>query len=231
MASIQNDVVLKDTAPKTLLIQKHADFIAAYGENKDDYEYCMTEYLRMSGVYWGLTAMDLMSQLKRMNKDEILDFVKSCQDSSGGISASVGHDPHLLYTLSAIQILTMYDSTHVIDIEKVVSFIKGLQKEDGSFTGDKWGEVDTRFSFCAVASLYLLGRLDAINVDKAVDFVASCMNFDGGFGSRPGSESHAGLIYCCLGTLSLTGELEAGFIAINIDNVMINIGNINASIT
>ena len=67
-------------------------------------EYCMTEYLRMSGVYWGLTAMALMSKLDKMEKEEVIEFVKSCQHESGGFSATVEHDPHLLYTLSAIQV-------------------------------------------------------------------------------------------------------------------------------
>lgn len=58
----------------------------------------------MSGIYWGLTAMDLIGQLHRMNKEEILEFIKSCQHECGGISPSTGHDPHLLYTLSAVQV-------------------------------------------------------------------------------------------------------------------------------
>jgi len=64
----------------------------------------MTEYLRMSGMYWGLTAIELIGNLERMNRQEVLDFIKVCQDDSGGISASTGHDPHLLYTLSAVQV-------------------------------------------------------------------------------------------------------------------------------
>ncbi|XP_032814480.1 geranylgeranyl transferase type-2 subunit beta isoform X1 [Petromyzon marinus] len=202
------DVVIGSDAPSSLLLSKHADYIAEYGSKKDDYEYCITEYLRMSGVYWGLTAMELMGQLGRMDRDEILRFVSECQHECGGISASQGHDPHLLYTLSAVQILVLYDSLSSVDVEKVVSYVRGLQQEDGSFAGDKWGEIDTRFSFCAVATLALLGRLDAVDVDKAVKFVLSCMNFDGGFGCRPGSESHAGQIYCCVGFLSVTGQLH-----------------------
>ncbi|MGH0147834.1 UNVERIFIED_CONTAM: hypothetical protein FKN15_048054 [Acipenser sinensis] len=254
------DVVIKPDAPATLLLEKHADYIAAYGSKKDDYEYTMSEYLRMSGIYWGLTVMDLMGHLHRMDKEEITEFIKACQHDCGGISASIGHDPHLLYTLSAVQeytmseylrmsgiywgltvmdlmghlhrmdkeeitefikacqhdcggisasighdphllytlsavqILSLYDSLSAIDVGKVVEYVKGLQQEDGSFAGDKWGEIDTRFSFCAVATLALLGKLDAINVEKAVEFVLSCMNFDGGFGCRPGSESHAGQV-------------------------------------
>lgn len=68
----------------------------------------MSEYLRMSGIYWGLTVMDLMGQLDRMNREEVLVFIKSCQHECGGISASIGHDPHLLYTLSAVQVAAVF---------------------------------------------------------------------------------------------------------------------------
>ena len=64
----------------------------------------MTEYLRMSGMYWGLTTMALLGKLELMNKDEILEFVKSCQHDCGGFGASIDHDPHLLHTLSTIQV-------------------------------------------------------------------------------------------------------------------------------
>lgn len=83
-------------------------------------EYTLSEYLRMSGIYWGLTVMDLMGQLPRMNQQEIIDFITACQHECGGISASIGHDPHLLYTLSAIQVIT-------VDIKCVFSFISALQ--------------------------------------------------------------------------------------------------------
>jgi len=202
------DSVITDAMPSTLLLEKHQDYIAAYGKKKDDYEYAMTEYLRMSGMYWGLTVMDLMHALPRMEKQEVLEFIKSCQHGCGGFGASVGHDPHILYTLSAVQILVLYDSVEEVNIDSLVSFVQGLQQEDGSFYGDKWGEVDTRFSFCAVACLSLIGRLKAIDTDKAVTFVLSCMNFDGGFGTQPGSETHSGQIYCCLGLLSILHRLH-----------------------
>jgi geranylgeranyl transferase type-2 subunit beta len=64
----------------------------------------MTEYLRMSGIYWGLTAMALMHKLDEMNREDVIEFIKSCHHDNGGFSASVNHDPHLLYTLSAVQV-------------------------------------------------------------------------------------------------------------------------------
>ena len=62
----------------------------------------MTEFLRMSGMYWGLTALDLMGQ--DLGKEEVIEFITQCQYPNGGFSASAGHDPHLLYTLSAVQV-------------------------------------------------------------------------------------------------------------------------------
>lgn len=40
-----------------------------------------------------------------------------------------------------LQILTLYDSINVIDVNKVVEYVQSLQKEDGSFAGDIWGNV------------------------------------------------------------------------------------------
>lgn len=190
---------------------KHVEYIENHGKDQDDYEYCMTEFLRMSGIYWGVTALDIMNQLDRLDRTSIIDFIRRCQcPVTGGFAPCEGHDPHILYTLSAIQILCIYEALNEIDCEAVVRYVSGLQQFDGSFFGDKWGEVDTRFSFCAVAILTLLGRMEGtINVERAIKFVMSCCNqTDGGFGSKPGAESHAGLIYCCVGFLSLTQSLH-----------------------
>ena len=81
----------------------------------------MTEYLRMSGMYWGLTVMDLMHSLELMDKQEVLQFVRECQHECGGVGASMGHDPHLLYTLSAVQV-------RVLALRSVFLHSKGLRK-------------------------------------------------------------------------------------------------------
>uniref|UniRef100_A0A8D8MXD9 Geranylgeranyl transferase type-2 subunit beta n=2 Tax=Culex pipiens TaxID=7175 RepID=A0A8D8MXD9_CULPI len=209
MAFVTNDVSIGDSEPRELLFDKHVEYIANHGNDKNDYEYCMTEFLRMSGIYWGVTGLDLMRQLGRLNRDEIVDFIRKCHcPVSGGVAACEGHDPHILYTLSAVQILCIYDALDEIDTEAIARYVGSLQQLDGSFFGDKWGEVDTRFSFCAVAILSLINKMSVINLDKAVDFVMSCCNSDGGFGSKPNAESHAGLIYCCVGFLSITDQLH-----------------------
>ncbi|XP_010603436.1 geranylgeranyl transferase type-2 subunit beta isoform X2 [Fukomys damarensis] len=219
MGTPQKDVTIKSDAPDTLLLEKHADYIASYGSKKDDYEYCMSEYLRMSGIYWGLTVMDLMGQLDRMNREEILTFIKSCQHECGGISASIGHDPHLLYTLSAVQILTLYDSINVIDINKVVEYVQSLQKEDGSFAGDIWGEIDTRFSFCAVATLALLiycctgflaitSQLHQVNSDLLGWWLCERQLPSGGLNGRPEKLPDVCYSWWVLASLKIIGRLH-----------------------
>jgi len=48
--------------------------------------------------------MDLMGALGEMSRDDVICFVSHCQHESGGFRASIGHDPSLLCTLSAIQV-------------------------------------------------------------------------------------------------------------------------------
>lgn len=192
------------------LEDKHATYVAGLASKTETFEYVATEHLRMSGIYWGLSAMALMGREIEMQVGEIVDWVLKCQHSNGGFGGNIDHDPHILYTLSAIQILAMSDALDRIDADLVASYIASLQQPDGSFAGDGWGEIDTRFSYCALCGLSILGRLRSglIDVEKANLFVASCRNFDGGFGCIPGAESHAGQIFCCVGALSIGGGLE-----------------------
>jgi geranylgeranyl transferase type-2 subunit beta len=95
-------------------------------------------------MYWGLTAMYLMGRLDEMDKDTIIAWLLRCQHEDGGFSGSERNDAHMLYTLSAVQILALFDKLDLIDADKTASFVAGLQQPDGSFSGDKWGEIDTR---------------------------------------------------------------------------------------
>lgn len=49
---------------------------------QDTFEYAVTEHLRMSGVYWGLAAMDLLSDIQSMDCEGIAKWVMDCQHPS-----------------------------------------------------------------------------------------------------------------------------------------------------
>lgn len=51
------------------------------------FAYYATEHFRMSGVYWGLTALYLLDRLELLDKAAIVDRVLSCQHASGGCAA------------------------------------------------------------------------------------------------------------------------------------------------
>jgi geranylgeranyl transferase type-2 subunit beta len=207
----------------------HVSYIATLADkldSKSSYEGAVTEHLRMSGVYWSLTALSLLKSPEEVDailgltkptsgrSMSIVDWVFQCHDKrSGGFGGNVGHDGHLLYTLSAIQVLALADGLQderFLQIKQsVVDFCAARQQPtDGSFTGDEWGEIDTRFTYCALSSLSLLNALDRVNVQKAADFILSCRNFDGGFGCTIGAESHAGQVFTCVGALSIAKCLD-----------------------
>ena len=48
-------------------------------------------------------------------RSETIEFILSCQHTNGGFGAAPGHDPHMLYTVSAVQILVTIDAVHVLD--------------------------------------------------------------------------------------------------------------------
>lgn len=212
-------------ATDELLIPLHVKYIQSLDTRKDDLEYWLTEHLRLSGIYWGITALDLMNNIDALPRSGIIDYVKSLQHEDGGFRADKDHDTHLSNTLYAIQILVTLDALDNINLDKAIECkritmfidqttqkleidVQALQNPDGSFRGDEWGEVDSRFSYMALNMLSLVKRLDAIDVEKTIEWILLCKNYDGGFGSRPGSESHAGQIFCCVAALAIVNALH-----------------------
>lgn len=199
----------------TFLREKHIQYVKDLDSKytKETLEYWLSEHLRMNGLYWGVTALSTMGVLEEtLPKDEVCAFVDSCWDSEyGGFGAYPGHDAHLLSTLSAIQIYSIYGEIDALKASKgpqLVKFLRGLQiLPTGSFQGDRFGEVDTRFVYAALSGLSILGQLTQEVVNPAVSFILKCQNFDGGFGMVPGGESHAAQVFTCLGALAIADAL------------------------
>lgn len=192
--------------------EKYVHSLRNESEQSQKLGHWMSSHLRVSGVYWGLSALCLLRvEQSEEEKDKIVQFTLACQNSDGGFGGNVGHDSHLLYTLSAVQVLCLLDvSSDRFNAEskkRAATWVSKLQQPDGSFVGDRWGEVDTRFSYSSLNCLALLGHLDMVDLDAASKFVLRCQNWDGGFGVQPSAESHAGQIFCCIGALSIAGRL------------------------
>ena len=93
----------------------HVKYIQSLDTKKDEYEYWLTEHLRLNGLYWGLTALHLLGHPDALPRDETIDFVLSCQHDNGGFGAAPGHDAHMLYTVSAVQILATIDAFDALE--------------------------------------------------------------------------------------------------------------------
>lgn len=57
-----------------------------------------------------MTALHLLGRPEALPRDGILNFVFSCLHESGGFGAAPGHDAHMLYTCSAVQIIATLDA-------------------------------------------------------------------------------------------------------------------------
>lgn len=93
-----------------LATSAHVKYIQSLDTRKDEYDYWLTEHLRLNGLYWGLAALHLLGHPQALPREETIDFVLSCQHENGGFGAAPSHDAHMLYTVSAVQILAMIDA-------------------------------------------------------------------------------------------------------------------------
>jgi len=93
-----------------LATEAHVKYIQSLDTRKDEYDYWLTEHLRLNGLYWGLTALHLLGHPDALPRADAIDFVLSCQHENGGFGAAPGHDAHMLSTVSAVQILAMLDA-------------------------------------------------------------------------------------------------------------------------
>ena len=62
-----------------------------------------------------MTALHLLGRPNALPRDRTIEFVFSCQHESGGFGAAPGHDAHMLYTVSAVQILATVDALEYLD--------------------------------------------------------------------------------------------------------------------
>ncbi|CAI2376423.1 unnamed protein product [Moneuplotes crassus] len=182
----------------------HNTYLLSLNDTKDQYAigFFMNDHLKLPGAYWCITALNLLDKLNGQRKDEMTEFIKSCQNEDGGIGGNVGHDSHITCCLYAVLILAQYNALDAIDTDALAKYVADLQKEDGSFSGD------SRFSYTAISLLTLLNKMDLIDVKKARDFILLCNNIDGGYGAIPDAESHAAYTFCCIGALAILGDLD-----------------------
>ena len=65
---------------------KHITYIKKIANDKNSFEYYVTQHFRMSGVYWGLSSLTILGRNLNEELDipEIVAWVLSCQHENGG---------------------------------------------------------------------------------------------------------------------------------------------------
>ena len=52
-------------------------------QKTDEFEYHVTEHLRVSGAYWGLAAMEVLGCGAEIKRSEMIEWLQRCQHPSG----------------------------------------------------------------------------------------------------------------------------------------------------
>lgn len=61
-----------------------------FRSDKSDYEYVVSEFLRINGVYWSLTAMHVMGEEDRLDRDEVRKGVEWEMEAGKGTFLGFG---------------------------------------------------------------------------------------------------------------------------------------------
>ncbi|PBP25811.1 hypothetical protein BUE80_DR003258 [Diplocarpon rosae] len=134
---------------------------------KDELEYHLTEHLRLNGLYWGLTALHLLKHPEALPRKDTIDFVLSCQAENGGFGAAPGHDAHILYTCSAVQILAM-----------------SCANFDGGYGVSPGAESHSGQIYACLAALSIAGEIRLVDKDKLGRWLSERQVEQGGLNGR-----------------------------------------------
>jgi len=175
-----------------LATEAHVKYIQSLDTKKDEYEYWLTEHLRLNGLYWGLTALHLLGRPDALPRSEVIDFVLSCQHENGGFGAAPGHDAHLLSTVSAVQILVMLDGIGELESRGKGKELVGKCESQANLQFDA-GSIP---SICVRLTLGLAVLLDLQDAES------------GTFMGDEWGEKDTRFLYAALNALSLLGLLS-----------------------
>jgi geranylgeranyl transferase type-2 subunit beta len=180
---LKSQCAVSDGMASQLLIPLHVKYITVLASHTSSLTYHLTTHLRLNAIYWAVTTLFLFRQPDALPRDEIIAYVLDCwDDKQGAFGSHPGHDAHIHVTLSAIQILFMYDRLdclqdrreRIIQCECRADFLFVSQPKlliacflsdilflqdptTGAFAGDSSHlEYDTRFLYCAIQCLSLL---------------------------------------------------------------------------
>ena len=83
--------------------EKHAAYVTKIANDTSSFEFVVSQHFRMSGVYWGLTALSVLGIdiKKEMDMVPLLEWLMNCQDpiSGGYVIHTIDISPHGFFLL------------------------------------------------------------------------------------------------------------------------------------
>ena len=83
--------------PPPFAPERHAAYLKRVAADAGALEYALTEYMRVSGVYWGLTAMRLLGRdaAAELGGPALVELARGCQNADGGFGGA-RRGPHVI---------------------------------------------------------------------------------------------------------------------------------------
>ena len=183
----------------TLRIKEHVNFLKDLIKRQDSFEFIQMSHLKTSAIYWSLTASILLDSLDEIyppaQQAQVLEYLEGTYKGDGGFGGNDGaHDSHLLFTLSAVQIMVIllgrgeFPSWFNVDLTvKCMYFYIVSSSFLSCFT----------VIFIKIApSLFTLDVLGLQNLQS------------GAFSGDPFGEIDSRFSYCAIATLSLLNQID-----------------------
>jgi protein farnesyltransferase subunit beta len=191
--------------------EKHIDFLLKGLEGLGE-GYSSLDASRTWLVFWILHSLEILNfSIPNDIRKRGIDFLRRCQNPTGGFGGGPGQLSHLAPTysaVSALMILGSEEAYNVIDRDKMYQFLYRMKLPNGAFSMHEDGESDLRAIYCAVTVATLLNILTPELIAGTAEWIASCQTYEGGLGGEPGNEAHGGVTYCGLAALILLNKTE-----------------------
>uniref|UniRef100_A0A0N4ZTG2 Protein farnesyltransferase subunit beta n=1 Tax=Parastrongyloides trichosuri TaxID=131310 RepID=A0A0N4ZTG2_PARTI len=162
--------------------------------------------------FWGIHTLRLLGYpISDKLTNNVITFLKTCQNENGGFAGAPGQLPHLAPTYGAIMCLMELGTEEAytcINREGMSKFIESLSVGDGSFYMHIGGEIDMRAAYCAISVASILNLDMNILFKGTATWIRDSQTYEGGFGASPDIEAHGGYTYCAVAGLSLLNKLD-----------------------
>ncbi|XP_066940758.1 protein farnesyltransferase subunit beta [Macrobrachium rosenbergii] len=158
-------------------------------------------------VYWALHALELLDvRLEEEEAAKVIDFLRHCQNPTGGFGGGPGQYSHLAPTYAAVNALVIIGTKEAYDAinrEKLQEYLWSMRTPEGAFRMHEGGEIDIRGVYCAVSVARLTNICTSQLFENTPHWIMRCQSYEGGFSGSPGMEAHGGYTFCGLAALTL----------------------------